>query len=128
MTCQKEKKNSPSRGRGDGLKISAAALYKVREDLCPIVTSIPSNFCGWINLNRHDLRRRTTFDDDNKCTDTTVITAALLTALDVSNDERITDICSWNNMSGYNGESKMDNRMISFRKGCEDMEEYLPTV
>lgn len=44
-------------------------------------------------------------DDNDESTDTPTLAATFLAAFDIRNDERITNVCPWDNVSGGNGES-----------------------
>lgn len=88
----------PSGCGRDRLEISSPALNEMRDDLAPVVTGVPSDIGRRIYLNGHDLRSRATLKDDDKGANATVVTAAFLAALNVSNDEGIPDIGSRNNV------------------------------
>jgi hypothetical protein len=103
---------NPSGGCGDRLEVSPAIFNKVREDLRPVIATVPGNLRRGVNLDRHNLGRCATFDDDDKRADATILTAPFLPALNVSYDERIPYVGSRNYMCRYNGEPTVGFRMI----------------
>ena len=74
--------------------------------MSPVITRVPSDFGRWVDLDRHNLGGGAALNNDNKSTDAAVLSAALLSALNVCDDEWIPDIGPGNNMCGGNGESR----------------------
>jgi hypothetical protein len=99
--------NSPSWSCRDGFEVGSAALDEMREYLRPVVAGVPTDFSGWVHLNGHNLRGAAALDDDDECTDAAVLSAALFATLNVGDDKRITDVCSWNDMCCSDRESRV---------------------
>jgi hypothetical protein len=98
--------SSPSWGCRNRLEVRSAALNEVSEYLGPVIARIPGDFSRWINFDRYNLGSGAALNDDNKSTNSAVLSAALLSALNVGDDEWIPDIGPRNNMGGGNGESR----------------------
>lgn len=124
-------RNSPSGRGGDGLEVRSAALNEVVEDGRPIVSCIPSDLCRRVNLHRHNLGDAAALNDDDEGTDTAALAAAFLSSLDISDDERIPNVGSWNNMCSGNGESgngKPESATMLGRSWFTAFKLYSPTV
>lgn len=117
---------NPSWGCRNGLEVRSAALNEVSENLSPVVARIPSDFSRWVDFDRYNLGGGATLNDDNKSTNAAVLSAALLSALNVSDDEGIPDIGPGNNMGRGNGESTMGFYVVVVTQ--VDEEGVLPNV
>lgn len=75
------------------------------EDLRPIFPAVPGDLGRRVDLHRHNLGDTAALENDDEGTDTAALAAALLSSLDVSDDEGIPDICAWDNVGSSDGES-----------------------
>lgn len=89
-----------------GLEISPPRLDEMGENICPIISAIPSDFAWRVDLHRHDLADGAALDKDDTRADTPILSTAIFTSLDISSHKRITtgDVCSRNDMSARNRE------------------------
>lgn len=96
------------------------------ENLSPVIARIPGDFSRWVDFDRYNLGSGAALNDDNKSTNAAVLSATLLSALNVSDNERIPDIGPGNNVGRGNGESTMGFYVVVVTQ--VDEERVLPHV
>lgn len=72
----------------------------------PVVVRIPCYSRGRVHLNRHHLADGAALNYDDERANTTSVSAALFSPLDISDDDRVVDICPRNDVGGSDVESE----------------------
>lgn len=113
--------HSPSGCGRYGLEVRAASIDKVLQDDAPVLPGVPRDFARGVHLDGHDLADSTALDDDDEGPNPPAVTAALFAALDIGDDERITDVRAGNDVCVRYRESDKQQTRVSIGTGTGGM-------